>query len=913
MNFLMRSTAHVSVERSNIPSIPESQTDIYSRSSSGSTLESFVTEDPYARYSIIEEYDGETGGVGSQNGSMTGHNSKKGLFKHSDVSEEEGWITIPYKEIPENWNHASDIESLRSLDRSFLFPGEQVHILACLSACNQDTEIITPFKVAAVMSKNGMGHSPEKENGNVEYGNILMSGEGEMSPSGQEKGESQSKVNIDHPTDAFTGESLLRMEDHKRQTLLLLQKFENSHFFVRISETDEPLWSKRGVSGKFYSSSETNSQKASTIGTKASSKYMSPISAVIDKGNFDATISGGVARNSVKCCALPNGDIVVLLQVNVGVNFLRDPCIEILQFEKYKENILPSENQDVSFYTNEEPCGELLKWLLPLDNTIPTPTRSLSPPHLSSNPGIGSTSQRSNNSTSSGSQLFSFGHFRSYSMSSLPHNTNPPTAPVKAASSKPSFDLNDWDPQKFLRKKTEVEELLSFRGVSLERERFSVCCGLEGIYTPGRRWRRKIEIIQPVEIHSFDAKCNSEDLLCVQIKNVTPAHAPEIMIFVDAISIVFEEARNGGPPSSLPIACIEAGNDHSLPNLSLRRGEEHSFILKPAIAMWKNLEVQGKLSQSSKLQFGKSASKLSLSSRGLDRRKTALIDDQYAIMVSCRSNYTGRLFFKQPISWRPRTSRDIMISVASEMPGQSPGPNEKNYQLPVQVLTLQVSNLTSEDLTLTVLAPASLTSPPSLVSLSSPTTPMSPFVGFAERLGRVNSERRDGANEELSFTSLGKENETQSDDGRPQTVSINDVVPSSGLSCTHLWLQSRVPLGCNPSQSTATIKLELLPLTDGIIALDTLQIDVKEKGVTYIPECSLKSSRNKYGHFVYLPFRVGPCGFLSMAQSFNLMDAPSSTSWMLQVDTLCCDIVFSDVSVEKMITSPSGIGDKLAN
>lgn len=35
---------------------------------------------------------------------------------------------------------------------------------------------------------------------------------------------------------------------------------------------------------------------------------------------------------------------------------------------------------------------------------------------------------------------------------------------------------------------------------------------------------------------------------------------------------------------------------------------------------------------------------------------------------------------------------------------------------------------------------------------------------------------------------------------------------------------------CVPSQSTATIKLELLPLTDGIITLDTLQIDVKEKG-----------------------------------------------------------------------------------
>jgi len=42
------------------------------------------------------------------------------------------------------------------------------------------------------------------------------------------------------------------------------------------------------------------------------------------------------------------------------------------------------------------------------------------------------------------------------------------------------------------------------------------------------------------------------------------------VIFIDAITIVFEEATKSGPPSSLPIACIEAGNDHSLPNLALR-------------------------------------------------------------------------------------------------------------------------------------------------------------------------------------------------------------------------------------------------------------------------------------------------------------------------------------------------------
>ncbi|KAE9598005.1 hypothetical protein Lalb_Chr16g0392581 [Lupinus albus] len=863
MNFLMRSTTHVYSERSSlsssssvppIPPPPEPHTDSPQGTMSGSSLETLMSEEPYARHSSSEQFDVEIDGVGGENGSITGQNSKNDmpiLANHLNVSEEEGCITIPYKELPENWNHVSDIQSLRNLDRSFLFPGEQVHILACLHACRQDTEIITPFKVAAVMNKNGIGHSPQKENGNIENRNNSVSEEWQLRNSSQEpKEDNLSKTKMDHPANVSDGESLLRMEVQKRQTALLLQKFENSHFFVRISESDEPLWSKRGSSEKLPNSSEMNGEKASTVGLKETEKNMSSISAVIDRGNFDATVSGGAARNSVKSCALPNGDILVLLQVNVGVNFLRDPCIEILQYEKYPEKILSSENQDYSVYTNHDPCRELLKWILPLDsNTLPPPSpHPLTPPtpNLPSNSGTSSTSHRSNTPASSGSQLFSFGHFRSYSMSSLPQTTSVPTGPVKAASSKASFEIDDWDQissQKFLRKKA-GNELLSFRGVSLERERFSVCCGLEGIYTPGRRWRKKLEIIQPVEIHSFAADCNSEDLLCVQIKNVAPAHAPDIMIFIDAITIVFDEASKSGTPSSLPIACIEAGNDHSLPNLALRKGEEHSFILKPVASVYKDLKVQEERnSQLSKLQLGNSDSKLNLSPKSPDKREIALGgNDQYAIMVSCRCNYTAsRLFFKQPIGWRPRTSRDIVITVASEMSRESPRPYERNSQLPVQVLTLRASNLTSEDLTLTVLAPASFMSPPSVVSLNSPTTPMSPFIGFTDFLGRINGERRIGATQWQSFTSHVKENEKHSDDGSPQSISMtDDVIPCSGLSCTHLWLQSRVPLGCIPSQSTATIKLELLPLTTGIITLNSLQIHVKEKGVTYIPERSLK-------------------------------------------------------------------------
>ncbi|KAF3431408.1 hypothetical protein FNV43_RR26139 [Rhamnella rubrinervis] len=853
MNFLIRSTHHVAAEQ---PSFPETPAETHHMSKPTPTLEGLIAEDPFPQFSTIEEQDGETDGVGGENGNAacTGEIKESStLAKHSDVSEEEGWITIPYKKLPDNWQDAAEINSLRTLDRPFVFPGEQVHILACLSACKQDTEIITPFKVAAVMSKNGIRHhSSQKQNGNIEDESDSLSRIGETSPGSQsvnQNGENLSKEN--QQKDVSAGESLLRMEDHKRQTELLLQSFEKSHFFVRIAESDEPLWSKKSATKKSSDASVMDGQKSTENGTQKTAKGMSHLNAVIDKGNFDPNVSGGAARNTIKCCSLSSGDIVVLLQVNVGVDVLNDPVIEILQFEKYHERVLTSANHENLTSAYQDPCGELLKWLLPLDNTLSLPARPLSPP-ISSSSGFGSTSHKQSFSSSSSSQLFSFGHFRSYSMSALPQNTTPPPAPVKAASSKPSFNLEDWDQyssQKLWKSQKDGSEgLLSFRGVSLERERFSVCCGLEGIYIPGKRWRRKLEIIQPVEIRSFAADCNTDDLLCVQIKNICPAHAQDIVVFIDAITIVFEEASKGGQPLSLPIACIEAGNEHSLPNLALRRGEEHSFILKPATSMWKNVKANGERNtQLLQSQAGNAASSLRLPSKTFEG-KGSTSAEQYAIMVSCRCNYTeSKLFFKQPTSWRPRISRDLMISVASEICGHH-GPNEGAPQLPVQVLTLQASNLTSQDLTLTVLAPASFTSPPSVVSLnSSPTSPMSPFVGFPEFTERLSGDKRSNAIPRLGSAPLASEKKKQNDTSRSRSASfeeqappLSDVLPSSGLGCTHLWLHSRVPLGCVPSQSTTTIKLELLPLTDGIITLDTLQVDVKEKGVTYIPEHSLR-------------------------------------------------------------------------
>lgn len=388
-------------------------------------------------------------------------------------------------------------------------------------------------------------------------------------------------------------------------------------------------------------------------------------------------------------------------------------------------------------------------------------------------------------------------------------------------------DVDDWDQVSSNRSGStrSVEGLLSFRGVPLEPERFSVRCGLEGIYIPGRRWRRKIEIIQPLEVHCFAADCNTKDLLCIQIKNVSPAHVPDIVIYLDAITVIFEEASKGGPSMSSPVACVEPGNDHGLPGLALRKGEEHSFILKPATPLW-----------SSNAPGDRSVYVFSNVDRG------ASPANKYAVLVSCRSNYTeSRLLFKQLTNWRPHIQKDILISVASQMSRQTIHPDDGIPNLPVQVLTLHASNLTNEDLTLTFLAPPSFSSPSVLSLNCSPPSPMSPFYEPV----RVSSDRQSTALQRLwSASKLLNSNSGDDHDRKfgsfnEKTDVISDILPKSDLACTHMWLKSRVPLGCVPSRSTVTVKLELLPLTDGIITLDSLQINV-EQGPSYIPEHLLK-------------------------------------------------------------------------
>ncbi|KAE8786775.1 hypothetical protein D1007_39357 [Hordeum vulgare] len=811
MNFLYRAA------QPELPRIPEQP----------KTLEGLIADDPFRVSASAEEDGTASNGAGEIGGdaaasppAATSPDSKSSAppGKHSDVSQDEGWIAIPNKELPEDWSEVSDMLQLRPLDRPFLFPGEQVHILACLSASKQDMTSISPFRIAAVMSKNGNSplhptnkSSPVSENGDTN------GTAGENSSLGVE--DNMESVELDEKAspseqDIVETESLLRMEDRKQQIETVLQQFKRSNFFVRIAESDEPLWSKKRVAATKSADEQSYSDSQGNNRVSRSTAY----NTISDKGVFDGSTSGGVARDTVRCYALQNGDIVVVLQVNVGVSNMVDPVLEVLQFEKCTSSNYMRENL-VNGLPNgyEDPCQELLSWLLPLDRTLPPP-RSLSPPTLT--PSISHKQSYS----ASGSQIFSLSHFRSYSMpsSSFPQLPNIRSPPIS--------ENQEFVPEKPAKTPDVINDgQLSFRGVPLEPERYSVRCGLEGVYLPGKRWSRKVEIIQPIEVHSFSAKCTAENLLCVLIKNIAPQHVQDIVVFIDAITVVFEEASKGGSPLSLPIASIEVGHGHSLPNLSLRRGEEHSFILKPAIMSSRDRRINTDVPLT--LSLPKMSGAATNTSTPRVSELSGGLTDQYAVLISYRCNYTeSKLFFKQATSWQPCAASDLMISVSSELSLRNPSPSARVPQLPVQVLTLEATNMTSENLTLTVLAPEASGSS-SVVSLNSaPTTPDGSYDNLNEHMRRSGLGKHGTGFRRLNSVVAGSPKESDNGGNRMST--------SAG--CTHLWLQSAVPLGCVPARSSTTVKLELLPLTDGIITLDTLQITIKEKGLTYIPEHSLE-------------------------------------------------------------------------
>ncbi|KAM3270377.1 hypothetical protein P3S67_029484 [Capsicum chacoense] len=159
-------------------------------------------------------------------------------------------------------------------------------------------EIITPFKVTAIVNKNSIGQSNQKQNGKrrMNSGSVFPGGvvdDSSLSENGN--------ANIDPKKEVSTDKNLLILEDYKRQTEPVVQRFNSSHFFAFIAESGELLWSKRKAMEDLSDTiGADGSEKVKTLKKKLS------LSASTNKGNFNARTSGGVARNVVYCCALPN-------------------------------------------------------------------------------------------------------------------------------------------------------------------------------------------------------------------------------------------------------------------------------------------------------------------------------------------------------------------------------------------------------------------------------------------------------------------------------------------------------------------------------------------------------------------------------------------------------------------------------
>lgn len=95
--------------------------------------------------------------------------------------------------------------------------------------------------------------------------------------------------NITRENGQVLSPTISQTDNQKKQADSILERFRNSSFFARIAQSDDPLWSRK----------------------KRPPRGESSCNAVSDKGFFDSTTAGGVARDAAKCFLLNNGDIVV--------------------------------------------------------------------------------------------------------------------------------------------------------------------------------------------------------------------------------------------------------------------------------------------------------------------------------------------------------------------------------------------------------------------------------------------------------------------------------------------------------------------------------------------------------------------------------------------------------------------------
>ncbi|CAK9190388.1 unnamed protein product [Sphagnum troendelagicum] len=811
-------------------------------------------------------------------GSSASMRTRMAIQDHSDLLPDEGSILIPFKELPEGWYSAPDIASLAYLDRPFVFPGEQFHVVIHLSVHDSNScDVITPFKVAAAIER--------RSHASVE------ASKQESSPPQEslESSSTQAAINIEKPEVAHSSNdksslkgkwfntthggnlvattewlspdrSEVQSEGHKRRSLMVLESFKKSHFHVKIRKEGKG----RVPKGLGQQSEQLNPNGEEGSDGELESFGCQPV--VMEHGEFEPATGGGIARAATACWSLENGDAAVVLRVSMPSDLLLpDAELEVLQFEPYETpstcSVDEKPQQQGFPQSSGDPSEGLLQWLLPLDRPSSPPQPTLLPgPVPSALPVLSpSTSGRMSFSSTGTSTFFSFSHSRNSSLGSVPLPA--PTVVQSLPPSTPMYGPEEWGhiPQD---RKSQVgsEGLLSFRGAALEPQRFATHCGLPGSYLPGKRWKRKVAILQPVQLQSYVADCNTEDLICVLVENVLPPTGvtADVVIYIDSVSIVCQSAVAGGTPMPIPVACVEVGEHHTLPGLTLRAGEQHSFILRPINPTWKPVAAEdAKSTKLTNLASGTGHLRV----RPTDDSSVEYEAGHYAVLVSCRCSHSeARLHFKHSLMWRPRPSRDLLLSVTLESCTSTEMPSEILPQLSTQVVKVQATNLTSQEMYLTLLAPSSLAaSPLSVLSFpsSSLATPLASRGADHHQSMTVREvlalEEGDGKGSKQSGLpsfqrrlSLPPVQPMELVLGVKPTVlkerifTAADAVADNTPVRTHLWLQSTVPLGRVPPHATTAVRCDLLPLTSGIITLDSLHIATNEHDALYIPENSLQ-------------------------------------------------------------------------
>lgn len=133
MNFLLRSAPTAASVQPPVNDFPVDMDHMSKKPAT--TLEGLIAEDPCSQRSATEDCDKETDGVGP--------NANEELHiieKHSDVTEDEGWITIPYS-IPSSFiqislHFSSSSISYMHLVYRFALVAVQLHLINLVAKAN---------------------------------------------------------------------------------------------------------------------------------------------------------------------------------------------------------------------------------------------------------------------------------------------------------------------------------------------------------------------------------------------------------------------------------------------------------------------------------------------------------------------------------------------------------------------------------------------------------------------------------------------------------------------------------------------------------------------------------------------------------------------------------------------------------